>query len=133
VQAYYARPIAQVVSGVMGHDAFLRQYVAFTADFRALDRILPADAVLYVENSRLPSFYAPRPVIFTLQDLRGRGSLYRFTVGNDELRDETLLSCTQTVYENRDAISIVFRTPGRAAVHEPLKVERCTVPDTGQP
>jgi hypothetical protein len=124
VQIYYAQPFMKVVSGIESRGEFLRKYAAFTEDFRALDQILPRDAVLYVANSRLPSYYAPRPVIFTLQDLQGRGPLYRFTVG-DMPEEETSLTCTETVYVNPDAVSEVYRTPGRPARHKPLKVERC--------
>jgi hypothetical protein len=127
VQIYYARPFINVVSGIEGRDDFLRKYVAFTEDFRALDRILPTKAVLYVVNSRLPSYYAPRPVIFTLEDLRGRAPLYRFTVGDDGPADQNLLKCSATVYKNPDAVTVVYRTPGRAAEHEPLKVESCQI------
>jgi hypothetical protein len=127
VQVYYARPFMKVVTGIESRDSFLHQYVAFTEDFPALDRILPANAVLYVVNSRLPSYYAPRPVIFTLEDFRGRGPLYRFKVGGDSPAGENSLTCAETVYENRNAVSVAHRTPGRPAVHEPLKVERCDV------
>jgi hypothetical protein len=127
VQAYYARPFIKVVAGIESRDLFLRHYAAFTEDFRALDGILPAKAVIYVVNSRLPGYCAPRPVIFTLEDLRGRGSLYRFTVGGDSPVGQNSLVCTETVYENAVAVATVSRTPGRAAEHEPLKVERCDV------
>jgi hypothetical protein len=127
VQAYYARPFLKVDLGLMNRDSFLHEYVAFADDFRALDRILPPNAVIYVVNSRLPSYYAPRPVIFTLEDLRDRGPLYRFTVGGESPAPHDSLTCTETVYENRNAVSDVYRTPGRAAVHAPLKVERCNV------
>jgi hypothetical protein len=127
VQVYYARPFMKVVTGIESRNSFLRQYAAFTEDFHALNRILPPNAVIYVVNSRLPSYYAPRPVIFTLEDLRGRGPLYRFTVGGDSPAGEDSLTCTETVYENRNAVSVVYRTPGRPAVLEPLKVERCDV------
>ena len=133
VQVYYARPFIKVVSGIERRDLFLHQYAAFTEDFRALSGILPANAVLYVVNSRLPSYYAPRPVIFTLEDLRGRGPLYRFTVGGDSPAERNSLTCTETVYENRNAVSVVYRTPGRPAVHEPLKVEHCKVVQVLQP
>ncbi len=135
VQIYYARPFMKVVSGIESRDAFLHQYVAFTEDFRALDHILPANAVLYVVNSRLPSYYAPRPVIFTLEDLRGRGPLFRFwtqQAGEVAPRDDSV-ACPETVYENLDAVVDVFRTPGRAAVHEPLRVERCNVVQASPP
>jgi hypothetical protein len=127
VQAYYAKPFIKVVSGIESRDSFLRQYVPFTEDFRDLNRILPANAVLYVVNSRLPAYYAPRPVVFTLEDYRGGGPLYRFTVGGDSLWEQGSLKCTETVYENTNAVSVVYRTPGRPPVHEPLKVERCDV------
>jgi hypothetical protein len=133
VQAYYARPFIEVASGIVSRDSFLDEYAAFTEDFRALNRILPADAVLYVVNSRLPSYYAPRPVILTLRDLRGRRPLFRFAVGRDFPLDESSLSCTETVYENPNAASTVYRTPGRAAVREPVKVERCDVVRAIQP
>ncbi len=125
VQGYYARPFLKVDLGITSRDSFLHKFVAFTEDFRALNRILPANAVIYVVNSRLPSYYAPRPVIYTLEDLRGRGPLYRFTVGPDAPPVEISLSCTDVVYTNRSAISLAYRTPGRPPVHEPLTVERC--------
>ncbi len=127
VQVYYARPFIKVVAGIESRDSFLHRYVAFADDFRALNTLLPPDAVIYVVNSRIASYYAPRPVIFTLDDLRGRDHLYRFTVGADAPPAENSLACTETVYQNNDAISIVYRTPSRTAVHEPLKVERCDV------
>jgi hypothetical protein len=127
VQAYYARPFIKVVAGIESRDSFLRQYAAFTEDFRVLDRILPANAVIYVVNSRLPSYYAPRPVIFTLEDLRGRGPLYRFAVGDEIPVRQGALTCTETIYENPGALSVVYRTPGRPAVLEPLKVQRCSI------
>lgn len=125
VQAYYARPFVKVDLGFVSRDSFRRECVAFNDDFRALDRILPADAVLYVVNTRLPSYYAPRPVIFNLQDLRGRSPLYRFTAINNSPRLIDTLSCPETVYENPHAIGVAYRTPGRPAIYESLIVERC--------
>jgi hypothetical protein len=127
LQVYYARPFIMVDAGIKSRESFLNEYVAFTEDFRALDRILPADAVLYVVNSRLPSYYAPRPVILTLEDLRGRRTLYRFAVGPNPPLPPPSISCTETVYENDHAVAVAFRTPGRRPEHAPLKVERCNV------
>jgi hypothetical protein len=79
-------------------------------------------------NTRLPSYDAPRPVIFTLDDLRGRGPLFRFSlVEQDSPPSDDPLYCTDTVYQNPAAISEVYRTPGRAAKHESLRVERCDI------
>ena len=128
VQVYYARPFVKVDLGLVSRDNFRDDFVAFSRDFRALDRLLPASAVLYVVNSRLPSYDAPRPVIFTLDDLRGRGPLYRFSVVEDDVPpSEAPLSCTDMVYQNPAAISEVYRTPGRAATHESLRVEKCDI------
>jgi hypothetical protein len=127
LQGYYAKPFVRVDAGIKSRDSFLKECVAFTEDFRALDRILPAGAVLYVVNSRIPSYYAPRPVIFTLEDLRGRGPLYRFTVGSNTPLQQPSLLCTETVYENSNAVVDTFRTPARVPEHAPLRVERCTV------
>jgi hypothetical protein len=134
VQLYYARPFLKVDLGLTSRDSFRDQYVAFNRDFRALDQLLPAGGVLYVVNTRLPSYYAPRPVIYTLDDLRGRGPLYRFTVQDDDAPPSTdPLSCTETVYQNPAPFSEVFRTPGRAAIRKPLKVERCELIPPLQP
>ncbi len=127
LQVYYAEPFIMVDTGIKSRDSFLEQYVAFTEDFRVLNRILPADAVLYVVNSRIPSYYAPRPVIFTLEDLRGRGPLYRFTVGFNPPLQQPSLFCTETVYENSNAVVVAFRTPDRVPVSGPLRVERCDI------
>lgn len=125
VQIYYARPFIGVDLGLTTRNSFMDKYVAFWSDFQILDRILPNDAVLYVTDARPPSFYAPRPVIFTLKDAEQDRPLYRFTVGEDEAQDP--IQCTQVVYENRQAVSFAFRTPGRPPVHERLKVERCVL------
>ncbi len=127
VQVYYAKPFIAVDAGLISRNAFLERYVAFEDDFRALDRILPANAVLYVVNTRIPSYYAPRPVILTLEDLRARTPLYRFAVGPDPPLPQHSLSCAETVYEDDNAVVETYRTPGRLPEHGPLKVERCTV------
>ena len=125
VQAYYARPFVEVASGVMSRDSFLRDYVAFTNDFQSLDRVLPRDAVIYVVNSRLPSFYAPRPVILTLEDLRSRGPVYRFSERQDADSEQKSLLCMEKIYEDGDATAVAFRTPGRQLFYDELIVERC--------
>ena len=130
VQIYYARPFIRVVSGIESRDSFLHDYVAFEDDFRPLNHILPADAVIYVVDFRPPSYYVPRPVIFTLEDLRGRRHVYRFLVGTDAPPVENSITCPETVYENSSAISDAYRTPGRAPERDPLKVERCEAVET---
>jgi hypothetical protein len=126
VQVYYSRPFLKVDLGLISRDSFLDRYVAFSEDFRALDRVLPATAVLYA-STRLPSYYVPRPVIFSVDDLRGRGPLYRFTLSNSASKDIDPLSCSETVYENDHAVAVVYRTPGRNPGSVTLTVERCEV------
>jgi hypothetical protein len=126
VQVYYAGPFLKVDLGFVSRDRFRDEYVAFSKDFRALDRILPANAVLYA-RTRLPAYYAPRPLIFSMEDLRGRGPLYRFAVGNSSAQDTAPLSCSEIVYANDHAVSAVYRTPGRNPDYERLIVERCEV------
>ena len=133
VQGYYARPFIKVDLGIISRDSFLHQYVAFADDFKTLDRILPANAVLYITNSRAPSYYAPRPVIYTLEDLKGQWPLYRFAVGADASTVESPFYCVETVYKNLSAVSVVYRTPGRAPVCDPIVVERCVTTGGAQP
>ena len=119
--------------GFVSRNAFLDRYVAFSEDFRALDRILPSNAVLYA-RTRLPAYYAPRPLIFSLEDLRGRGPLYRFALSNASSEDKDSLSCSEIVYANDHAVTAVYRTPGRNPEYGPLIVERCEVtPDVQVP
>lgn len=127
VQMYYSIPFLKVVTGILTRDDFLDRYVAFSRDFRVLDRILPTEAVLYVEGSRIPGYYAPRPVIFRLEDLRGRSPVYRFAVDQASRPGDRILSCTGAVYENQDAVTVTYRTPGREPVRQTLRVERCSV------
>jgi hypothetical protein len=134
VQAYYAGPFLKVDLGFVTCDRFRDRYVAFSEDFRALDRILPSNAVLYA-RTRLPAYYAPRPVIFELEDLRGRGPLYRFALSNSSnsaSKEKDPLSCTEIVYTNDHAVTVVYRTPGRNSDYEPLIVERCEVTPSAQ-
>jgi len=133
VQVYYAKPFLKVDFGLVSPDLFRDEFVAMSTDFRALNQILPANAVLYFKGDRrLPSYYAPRPVIFTMDDSRGRQPLYRFSiVGKPQPVDP--LSCPETVYLNRESSTEVYRTPGREAKREPLKVERCDLPGFARP
>ena len=124
VQAYYALPFIEVDLGLTTRDSFMNKYVAFRSDFQSLNKLLPKDAVLLVKNSRLPSIYAPRPVILTIKDAPADRPLYRFTVGEDKTSDNSIY-CNELVYENRQAVSNVYRTPGRLPVREHLIVEHC--------
>jgi len=133
-ELYYARPFVKVALGASSRQAFLERYVAFTDDFQTLDQILPRNAVLYVPNNRLPAYYAPRPVIFTLSDWDRQKPLYRFFIPEEaefsdlselDLKAEPGLNCGNAIYQNPQAVIAAFRTPGLEPIRGILVVQKC--------
>jgi hypothetical protein len=139
-ELYYARPLVAVTLGATAREDFLRRYVPFMEDFRALDKILPREANLYMPYSNMtapPAFYAPRPPIFTLADWDRRKPLYRMLVQPfDQAFDASLLepeigvTCSEMVYRNPNAVVVTYRTPNRAPLRGTVVVQRCLV-ETG--
>lgn len=119
-EAVYALPMLRVSLGLTTRAAFIDRYVAFAADFRALDRILPANAVL-IAPAGVPSVYAPRPLIFHRADWDGRSPLFAFRFG-----DESPAGCGAEIYRNPAAVVQTWRTPGMPSERAALVVERCT-------
>jgi hypothetical protein len=130
-QIVYARPFAEVVSGWTPRNQFLERYVALSRDFAALDGMLPKNAVLYLPDGRPPNFYAPRPVVLTVLDLRGREPVYRLTLeptpAVEAIEGQSILSCGATVYSNDDAIVVAYRTPGRKPMVGRVDVQKCEI------
>jgi hypothetical protein len=126
VQVYYARPFLKFDLGLTNRETFCDEFVAYSGDFRALDKLLPSDAVLAVDE-RIPSFYAPRPVVFTADDLRGRKPVYVFTLNSDSDMPMESLTCTKSVYKDPEAVVEVYRTPGRLPQRGSLQVKQCEV------
>jgi hypothetical protein len=67
--------------------SFIRHYSGLQADYDALDAVLPEDATLLIGRSRShltqyawyarpPVYYAPRPVLFDVAQVRGRQPTY---------------------------------------------------------
>jgi len=144
-ELYYARPLAAVALGGTTREDFLKRYVAFTDDFRALDEILPRDANLYAPNirmsanNRMPAVDAPRPVIFTLADWDRRTPLYRLLVqpsgqpfDASGLEPQAGLTCSDVVYRNPDAVIVVYRTPNHEPGRGTVVVQRCLAEAGGQ-
>lgn len=138
-ELYYARPLAAVALGATTREDFLKRYVALMDDFRALDKILPRDANLYVPNNRMPAVYAPRPAIFTLADWDRRTPLYRLLVQPSGqpldvsgLEPQTGLTCSDVVYRNPDAVVVAYRTPNREPGRDTVVVQRCLAEAGGQ-
>lgn len=138
-ELYYARPFVAVALGATTREDFLKRYVAFTDDFRALDKILPRDAKLYLPNNRAPAVYAPRPVIFTLADWDRRTPLYRLLVQPSSeppdasgFEPQTGMTCSDVVYRNPDAIVVTYRTPNREPGRDTVVVHHCLAGAGGQ-
>ena len=134
-QMYYARPFAGVVDGRITRSEFLERYAALTHDFEVLDRMLPRDAVLYIGDGRLPNFYAPRPVVLTPLDLRGRRSVYRLTIfpepDIEEIDATSSLKCGDTIYQNDRALIETYRAPGQVPLIGQVKVQSCEIQPSG--
>jgi hypothetical protein len=125
-QLYYAAPFARVFAGWTSKRDFIDRYVALAADFRALDKLLPPQAVL-LTDARLPAFYAPRPVVFTWRDLHGRAPVYYLRVG-EPARPEGPLDCATEVYRNPDAMVAAYRNPLAQPVRGLVSVYACGPP-----
>ena len=134
-QIYYARPFAEVVSGLTPRSEFMKRYVALTTDFETLDRILPREAVIYIPDARWPNFYAPRPVALTPLDLRGRTPIFRLAISSEQDAEQVdgilVLKCGETIYQNDAAVVETYRTPGEVPLIGGIKVQTCQLQPSG--
>jgi hypothetical protein len=124
VQVYYAASFFPVALGLEPKEAFYERLVAFHADYRRLDAILPRDGVLLCVDVRLSAVYAPRPIFMDPRDLpRGRAAfLLALPESGVALLPIAGFSIGRTVYENPRALIEVYRTPNRIPLIAPLKV-----------
>jgi hypothetical protein len=126
IQAYYAKQFLSVSLG-LEKSAFYERYVAFYADFVKLDRLLSKDTVLLVPDFRLDSVYSPRPVFFDDADLpKGKSAiLFASPETIRELRGKSDgYKLGDVIYENAQAITETYRTPGRRPTIGALQVVR---------
>jgi hypothetical protein len=134
-QLYYARPFAEVVSGLTPRSEFMKRYVALSSDFEILDGMLPRDAVIYIPDARWPNFYAPRPVVLTPLDLRGRASIFRLAISSEPNAEQvdaiSPLKCDEMIYRNEAAVVETYRTPGEAPIIGAIKVQACQLQPSG--
>jgi len=130
-QMYYARPFAETTFGILTRHEFRERYVALTQDYVALNSILPADAVLYVANGRIPLFYAPRPVVLAALDLHESGPVYRLTLlelpAKQPFGASATLECGDVIYKNLHAIVETYRRPGAYPKTGTVTVQSCRV------
>jgi hypothetical protein len=112
IQVYYAWQFFPASLG-MEKAAFYERYIAFYADFVKLDRLLPKDAVLLVEDFRLDAVYAPRPVFFDPADLpQGKDAILFASPNGAASRSPQGYKLGKLIYENTQAMTVTYRTPG---------------------
>lgn len=130
VQAYRAWPLVPIALGIGDREAYYRSYIPLYDDLRALDEILPRDAVLFARN-RLGSIYFPRPVYMHHRDLPAGRRAFAL-LGTSErpieaydcayLRLPNHCRLGEPVYTNPAARYVVLRTPGESAQTNRLEV-----------
>ena len=128
IQTYYAKQFFPVAFG-QEKAAFYERYVAFYADYVNLDRLLSKDTELLVQDFRLGAVYAPRPVVFDPVDLQ-RGKQAVLLASPESIH--TISAPTSgykvgdLIYENAQAVTVTYRTPGKSASIGPLQVVKLT-------
>ena len=123
IQTYYAKQFVSVSMGV-GKNAFYQRYIALYADYVALDRLLPKDAILFLfaPGFRISAVYAPRRIFLDEGDLPPGKSVAMITLQETDpgyvLKNYKI---GEEIYENRQAILGAYRTPGRAPLVGSIK------------
>jgi hypothetical protein len=128
IQIYYAKQFFPVSLG-LEKAAFYERYVAFYADYIKLDQILSKDTVLLVKDFRLDSVYAPRPVFFDRADLPPGRPIVLFASPDTVRAAVASLSGNKVaglLYENTEAVTETYRTPGKLPIIGPLQVVKFT-------
>jgi len=108
IEARYAAIFIPVTLGMESQEAFLRHTVPLFADFGALDRLLPEDAVIFAPRGSIGSIYAPRPIDFAVLDLQPSRPVFLLEMGRKRIT--TPLICGDPIYENDRAVTGAFRT-----------------------
>jgi hypothetical protein len=129
IQTYYAKQFFPVALG-QEKVAFYERYVAFYADYVKLDRLLSKDTVLLVQGFRLGAVYAPRPTFFDLADLPREKEVVLFA-SPETIRaigaSNVGYKSGDLIYENPQAVTVTYRTPGRSPSIGPLQVVKLTI------
>lgn len=106
-QLVYGAQFVPRALGLEDRTAFLRQQIALFDDFQRLDKILPADAVLFAPDLRPPAAYAPRPIFFDVADLPAGRPAFLMTVADAAMPNAVTVGAE--IYANPDARIVVFR------------------------
>jgi len=124
VQSYYAAQFLPVSLGLEEKPRFYDRYVAFSRDYRVLDRALPKNSVLVIRG-RSNATYAPRPVLMDPADLPPDKRVFLFAAnasGGAPVGGYPGYHLGGTVYENPQAVARTYRTPGKKPIFRPIRV-----------
>jgi hypothetical protein len=124
--------------GLQSPRLFLERYTGLFQDYEALDRLLPADAVILQGRSQTdlrqiawlskpPAFYAPRPMIFDHLYVPNGVPVYMLYVEGSGKFDPWLpdgYEVRERIYENQHARFYPNRTPSGNSDLEPMVVYR---------
>ncbi|MEC4986769.1 MAG: hypothetical protein SAJ37_15560, partial [Oscillatoria sp. PMC 1068.18] len=130
LQSYYSSSFIPVSLGLQNKSEFYLDKIALYEDYQNLDRILPPNAALLIDGIRINSVYSSRPVYLNLVDVPPDKSLFLLRANSrtelykrDVLR-ETLLDYEigEKVYANPNAVTQVYRVPGKTNGRKNLEV-----------
>jgi hypothetical protein len=98
-------------------EIFYKKFIPLYDDFKALDKILPADACLYTQN-RINLIHASRRIFRDSLDICGCKSIYGIQFDNILLpskmsMQKQLYKPSRLIYKNNSALMTIYRTPNR--------------------
>ena len=127
IQIYYSTQFMGVVTGYQEKAAFYSQKTSFYEDYKKINHLIPKDGVILFHGTvRLSSVYSPRAVYFTETDIPPGKEVF-LMIADGKLNPGDSFGryrVGEQVYENNQAITDVYRTPGKPPRIRNLKVYR---------
>jgi hypothetical protein len=129
VGAYYARQFLPALRGGASRDQFIADKIPLITDYRALDRLLPADAVLLLRDEiRIDGYYSPRSLVLDPADIPAGRPVYHMQLQGAGVGPPrfplTAYQAADVIYHNSVARIQTFRSPGRPPLMGDLQVVR---------
>ena len=124
IQMYYSKQFFLVSFG-FEKNAFYERYIAFYADYEKIDRLLSKDTVLLVQEYRLGSVYAPRPIFFDALDVPPEKPVALLSSRRIDGKPNTPVEGYrpgEVIYSNPQAVIETYRTPGRSPITDYIQV-----------
>ena len=125
IQIYYTTQFAGVVTGFQPKTEFYRGKTSFFEDYNKIDHLIPKDAVILFRGPlRLNIVYAPRAVYLTEADIPSGKPVFLMVADGHTAPGDQIgnFRVGEELYENREAVGEVFRTPGIGPKIRDLKV-----------